>query len=87
VNNDFREALTGHGMLISGASPDRRLVEMIELPQHPYFVGCQFHPEFKSRPQAPHPLFQAFIGAALTARLGDRRRRQVEAAAPALPHQ
>jgi CTP synthase len=85
VNNDFREALTGHGMLISGASPDRRLVEMIELPQHPYFVGCQFHPEFKSRPQAPHPLFQSFIAAALRARLGDRRRRQVEAAAPALP--
>ena len=75
VNNDFREALTGHGMVISGSSPDRRLVEMIELPQHPYFVGCQFHPEFKSRPQAPHPLFQSFIAAALRARLGDRRRR------------
>jgi len=87
VNNDFREALTGHGMLISGASPDRRLVEMIELPQHPYFVGCQFHPEFKSRPQSPHPLFQSFIGAALRARLGDRRRRPAEAAAPALPQQ
>ena len=75
VNNDYREALTGHGMLLSGASPDGRLVEMIELPQHPYFVGCQFHPEFKSRPQAPHPLFQSFIAAALRARLGDRRRR------------
>jgi CTP synthase len=87
VNNDFREALTGHGMLISGASPDRRLVEMIELPQHPYFVGCQFHPEFKSRPQAPHPLFQSFIAAALRARLGDRRRRQVDAVAPAAPQQ
>jgi CTP synthase len=87
VNNDFREALTGHGMLISGASPDRRLVEMIELPQHPYFVGCQFHPEFKSRPQAPHPLFQSFIAAALRARLGDRRRRQAEAVAPAAPQQ
>jgi CTP synthase len=87
VNNDFREALTGHGMLISGASPDRRLVEMIELPQHPYFVGCQFHPEFKSRPQSPHPLFQSFIAAALSARLGDRRRRQAEAATPAVPQQ
>jgi CTP synthase len=75
VNNDFREALTGNGMLISGLSPDRRLVEMIELPQHPYFVGCQFHPEFKSRPQAPHPLFQAFVAAALHARLGERLRR------------
>jgi CTP synthase len=83
VNNEFREALTGHGMLISGASPDRRLVEMIELPQHPYFVGCQFHPEFKSRPQAPHPLFQSFVAAALHARLGDRRRRQSEAGAAA----
>ena len=79
VNNDFREALTSHGMVISGASPDRRLVEMIELPQHPYFVGCQFHPEFKSRPQEPHPLFQSFIAAALRARLGDRRRRQADA--------
>jgi CTP synthase len=87
VNNDYREALTGHGMLISGASPDRRLVEMIELPEHPYFVGCQFHPEFKSRPQAPHPLFQSFIGAALRARLGDRRRRQAEAGAAPLPQQ
>jgi CTP synthase len=81
VNNDYREALTGNGMLISGASPDRRLVEMVELPQHPYFVGCQFHPEFKSRPQAPHPLFQAFIAASLNARVGDRRRRVSEAAA------
>ena len=79
VNNDYREALDQHGMVISGASPDRRLVEMIELPQHPYFVGCQFHPEFKSRPQAPHPLFQSFIarGPAAPAS-GDRRRRQAD---------
>jgi CTP synthase len=83
VNNEFREALTSHGMLISGVSPDRRLVEMIELPQHPYFVGCQFHPEFRSRPQDPHPLFQSFIAAAIGARLGDRRRRSAEAAAAA----
>ncbi|HSY41259.1 MAG TPA: CTP synthase, partial [Polyangia bacterium] len=83
VNNDFREALTKHGMLISGLSPDRRLVEMVELPQHPYFVGCQFHPEFRSRPQQPHPLFQSFIAAALRARLGDRRRRPAEASAAA----
>jgi CTP synthase len=83
VNNDFRESLTSHGMLISGVSPDRRLVEMVELPQHPYFVGCQFHPEFRSRPQQPHPLFQSFIAAALRARLGDRRRRVTEATAAA----
>ncbi|HVU49604.1 MAG TPA: CTP synthase [Polyangia bacterium] len=74
VNNDYREALTSKGMVISGLSPDRRLVEMIELPNHPYFVGCQFHPEFKSRPQAPHPLFQSFIAAALRERVGERRR-------------
>jgi len=85
VNNDFREALTGKGMLISGLSPDKRLVEMIELPNHPYFVGCQFHPEFKSRPQAPHPLFQSFVAAALRARLGDRRRRSAEVGAAASP--
>jgi CTP synthase len=85
VNNDFRDGLTTHGMVISGVSPDRRLVEMIEIPSHPYFVGCQFHPEFKSRPQAPHPLFQSFIAAALRARLGDRRRRSAEAAASPAP--
>jgi CTP synthase len=83
VNTDYREALTSKGMVISGVSPDRRLVEMIELPGHPYFVGCQFHPEFKSRPQAPHPLFQAFIAAALQARIGEHRRRPVESSAAA----
>jgi CTP synthase len=85
VNNDFRDALTSHGMLISGLSPDKRLVEMVELPGHPYFVGCQFHPEFKSRPQSPHPLFQSFVGAALQARLGDRRRRAADIGAAATP--
>ena len=52
-------------MVLSGLSPDGNLVEMIELPEHPYFVGCQFHPEFKSRPMDPHPLFRQFIAAAL----------------------
>ncbi len=65
VNNNYRDALERHGMVLSGLSPDGRLVEMLELPQHPYFVGCQFHPEFKSRPSAPHPLFSRFIKAAL----------------------
>jgi CTP synthase len=83
VNNDYREALTSKGMVIAGVSPDRRLVEMIELPQHPYFVACQFHPEFKSRPQSPHPLFQSFIAAALQARVGDQRRRPAESSAAA----
>ena len=65
-------ALTGGGMLISGASPDRRLVEMVELPQHPYFVGCQFHPEFKSRPLDCHPIFRGFVHAALAHRVESR---------------
>jgi CTP synthase len=65
VNNNYRDTLERHGMTLSGLSPDGRLVEMIELPQHPYFVACQFHPEFKSRPSAPHPLFTRFVKAAL----------------------
>jgi CTP synthase len=64
VNNNYRDALERNGMVLSGLSPDGRLVEMIELPQHPYFVACQFHPEFKSRPWAPHPLFAGFVKAA-----------------------
>src|SRR6185503_241376 len=65
INNNYRDALERNGMVLSGVSPDGRLVEMIELPQHPYFVGCQFHPEFKSRPSPPHPLFARFIKAAV----------------------
>jgi CTP synthase len=65
VNNAYRDTLTEHGMVLSGLSPDGHLVEMIELPDHPWFVGCQFHPEFKSRPLEPHPLFASFIAAAL----------------------
>jgi CTP synthase len=80
VNNSYRELLVSQGLTVSGTSPDKRLVEMIELPGHPYFVGCQFHPEFKSRPQAPAPLFQSFIAAALQARL--ERRRPTSAPAP-----
>ena len=64
INNNYRDALERNGMVLSGLSPDGRLVEMIEIPQHPYFVACQFHPEFKSRPSAPHPLFARFIKAA-----------------------
>jgi CTP synthase len=64
VNNAFRDTLEKHGMVISGRSPDDALVEMIELPNHPYFIACQFHPEFKSRPLSPHPLFRQFIAAA-----------------------
>ena len=63
--NDFREPLEQAGLILSGTSPDRKLVEMVELKEHPYFVGCQFHPEFKSKPTAPHPLFARFVRAAL----------------------
>ena len=65
VNIAYHDRLSNEGMLLSGKSPDGRLVEIIELPGHPWFVGCQFHPEFKSRPTRPHPLFRDFIGAAV----------------------
>ena len=64
-NNQYREALTEAGLVIGGTSPDNRLVETIELKEHPFFVGVQFHPEFKSRPNQAHPLFKGFISAAL----------------------
>jgi CTP synthase len=65
VNNDYREALTSGGMELVGQSPDGHIVEMIEIPDHPWFIGTQAHPEFKSRPNKPHPLFKGFIAAAL----------------------
>ncbi len=64
-SNEFRDRLVEAGLVLSGTSPDKRLVEMVELPNHPFFVGCQFHPEFKSRPASPHPLFAHFVKAAL----------------------
>ena len=64
-NNDFRPALEAAGLRVAGTSPDGRLVEVVELPEHPWYVGCQFHPEFKSRPDRPHPLFTGFVAAAL----------------------
>ncbi len=67
-NNDYREPLEKAGLTLSGTSPDGRLVEMVELQNHPYFIGCQFHPEFKSRPMAAHPLFSSFVRAALKQR-------------------
>lgn len=82
VNNAFREQLASAGLVLSGLSPDKKLVEMIELKNHPYFVGCQFHPEFKSRPMAPHPLFSRFIAAALERReLKGRGSEKIRAAA------
>jgi CTP synthase len=64
-NNDFLDRLKEAGMVISGTSPNGELVEIVEIGDHPWFLGCQFHPEFKSRPMEPHPLFRDFIGAAL----------------------
>jgi CTP synthase len=64
VNNEYRAVLERDGLRLSGLSPDQLLVEMIELPNHPFFIGCQFHPEFKSKPHSAHPLFTSFIRAA-----------------------
>ncbi|BAZ52125.1 CTP synthetase [Nostoc sp. NIES-4103] len=64
-NNTYRQLLLDSGYIISGTSPDGRLVEIVEFPQHPFFVSCQFHPEFKSRPSVPHPLFKGFMQAAI----------------------
>ena len=64
-NNDYRAAFQAHGMALAGTSPDGRLVELVELPHHPWFVAAQFHPEFLSRPNRPHPLFRGFVQAAL----------------------
>lgn len=64
-NNEYREMMTEKGLSITGISPDNRLVEIVEIKEHPWFVGCQFHPEFKSRPNRPQPLFRDFIKAAL----------------------
>jgi CTP synthase len=65
VNNAYRDVLEEKGLVLSGVSPDGKLVEMIELENHPWFVGCQFHPEFKSTPRSPHPLFRDFIKVAM----------------------
>ncbi|MEN8144003.1 MAG: CTP synthase [Gemmatimonadota bacterium] len=70
VNNTYRSVFEEHGMMISGLSPDGTLVEIIELPEHPFYVATQFHPELKSRPTRPHPLFAAFVAAALARSAG-----------------
>ena len=72
LNNDYREALESKGMVMSGINPELDLVEIVELADHPWFVATQFHPEFKSRPLEPHPLFRDFIGAALEQSQGKR---------------
>jgi CTP synthase len=68
-NRQFEEILTEHGLILSGGSPDKNFVEIVEIADHPWFIGCQFHPEFKSKPLAPHPLFASFINAAYEHRM------------------
>jgi CTP synthase len=65
-NNEYYEAFAQAGFAFSGSSPDGKLVEVIELPSHPFFIACQYHPEFQSKPDQPHPLFKGLIAAAHT---------------------
>ncbi len=71
-NREYEETLVAHGLRITGATPDGTYVEIVEIPDHPWFLGCQFHPEFKSKPFEPHPLFAAFIGASYERRRATR---------------
>ena len=73
VSNQYREMFVEHGMRLSGLSPDGQLVEIVELPAHPWFIGCQFHPELQSRPTRPHPLFAGFVAAAAGAKRKNKR--------------
>jgi len=68
-NRQFEDVLSAHGLIISGASPDKNFVEIVELADHPWFLACQFHPEFKSKPLAPHPLFASFVNASYECRM------------------
>jgi CTP synthase len=83
-NREYEGTLTAGGLRISGSTPDGTYVEMVEIPEHPYFIGCQFHPEFKSKPLEPHPLFKAFVGAAYEN--GQKRRALKEAVEAELVH-
>ena len=80
-NREFEEILTAHGLKITGETPDGTYVEICEIEDHPWYLGCQFHPEFKSKPLEPHPLFSSFVAAAL--RFHAHRRAAEEA--PLLP--
>lgn len=79
-NREYEETLTAHGLRLNGATPDGTYVEIVEIPEHPWFLGCQFHPEFKSKPFDPHPLFKAFVGASHA-----HRKRHSRAAAEPVP--
>jgi CTP synthase len=77
-NREYEEPMVAGGLCISGSTPDGTYVEMIEIPGHPFFIGCQFHPEFKSKPLEPHPLFKAFVGASYEH--GQKKKEQKDAA-------
>jgi CTP synthase len=83
-NREYEGTLTAGGLRISGSTPDGTYVEMVELPDHPHFIGCQFHPEFKSKPLEPHPLFRTFVGAAYEH--GQKRRAEKEATVVGMFH-
>ena len=76
MNNHYRQQIADAGLVVSGTFQEGRLVEIIELPDHPWFVASQFHPEFKSRPTRPAPLFREFVGAARRPRTRPAKRRQ-----------
>ena len=76
-NRQFEQVLTENGLVISGVSPDKNFVEIVELPNHPWFLGCQFHPEFKSKPLAPHPLFASFVSASYDHRMTGKKTGQL----------
>jgi CTP synthase len=78
-NRAFEEILTSSGLVISGASPDKNFVEIVEIEDHPWFLACQFHPEFKSRPLEPHPLFASFVGAAYEHKLARAKNERLAA--------
>jgi len=77
-NREYEAVLTGGGLKISGATPDGTYVEIVEIPGHPHFIGCQFHPEFKSKPLEPHPLFTSFIRASYENRLHRKHKKETE---------
>jgi CTP synthase len=72
VNNDYRKVFADAGVVFSGTSPDGLLVEILELPDHPFFISVQFHPELKSRPRTPHPIFRDFVAAAVAHQNAER---------------
>ena len=71
-NREYEALLTGAGLRITGTTPDATYVEIVEIPGHPFFLGCQFHPEFKSKPLEPHPLFRAFVAASYANRHSEK---------------